>query len=822
MPSIPNFFLVRPVDWTFVILDRFNAPRNYTFAPNKKQLHEGIDLGIVKADGRLSAILAAQRGIVKEVGWAPEGYGKYVRIYHSWPDGSEWVTWYGHLSEIAVGVNQFVLAGQKIGVGGSTGFSTGPHLHLTLQHIGHGLSGYTVDDVVDPEGFFNLGRPPKIYEASYLGDVTIPDGTEVLPGESFRKVWRIRNTGNTAWDADYKLAFSGIDERMEGPEAVDLPRVPVEPGGSIEIAVRLTAPDAPGRHRSSWQIRHPDGELFLQRFYAEVRVKEVEEFDRAAFVADVTVEDGTIIQPGQQFVKTWRIRNTGTTTWDQNYTLRFSADERMGGPDRLPLPKQVAPGGTVDLSLTLTAPTQSGSYRSTWRLFNGQGQPFDFTLYADIRVPQQTVPAEGLNEMRYVADVTIPDETQVQPGQPFVKTWRIRNSGTTIWGAGYTLAFFGDDRMGGPESVPLPAARPGDEVEVSVSLTAPNQPGLRRSTWKPRDPQGEFFEFEMFALVDVAAVAPFNELSWRADVTVEDGTIMRPGQSFDKTWRIRNSGTTTWGAGYRLAFFGDKRMGGLESVPLPVARPGDEVEVSVSLTVPAGFGLHKSTWKGRDPQGRFFEYDIFALIEVVDPDQKVDLLPYMRGDGHLYELACSWIGGARQRVQTQFEGNRFYHVKNTQWEEMWVDDDFIYRGTDTSPGGGEVYTLFEGDRYGSPWIPRHIQVGIPFRRAPQVVFRRKSDGVETRRFEQVSWIQLEAVYQNHKVPGGFDLADVAVLTAHSDANGQPAREPFERYYYAQKYGLVAWENAEGWQSTLAAKFIPGSPPDNEREVLPWL
>jgi hypothetical protein len=423
--------------------------------------------------------------------------------------------------------------------------------------------------------------------------------------------------------------------------------------------------------------------------------------------------------------------------------------------------------------------------------------------------------------------MTVPDETPMQPGERFTKTWRVRNTGETSWGAGYTLAFFGDDQMGGPDSVPLPPAKPGDMLEVSVPLLAPSTPGLRRSTWKPRDPKGSFFEFDLFALIQVTDIqqpsVQLSELSWVADVTVPDATVMRPGEAFVKTWRIHNTGTTTFGTGHTLAFFGDDKMDGPDSVPLPHARPGDVVDITLMLTAPSSPGLHKSTWKGRDPHGTFFEYDLFALVDVIDPDQTVDLLPYMRGDGRLYELQFTWDGGERRPVQTQVAGDRFYFVKGSKWEESWSDDHFIYRGTDTSAGGGEVVTLTESGKYGSAWVPRQMSVGVPFRRTPLVVCRRKSDGVEVpgKQSVQITWIQLQELHTEYTLSSGIKLADVVILAAYENASGKPKDKPLERHFYAQKYGLVSWEGRLG-RSVMVREFAPGSRPDNRREVLAWL
>lgn len=98
--------------------------------------------------------------------------------------------------------------------------------------------------------------------------------------------------------------------------------------------------------------------------------------DSGSFVEDVTIPDGTGAAPGIQFVKTWRIKNTGTTTWTQAYSLAWVDGEKMGAPDSIPMPKDVRPGETVDVSVTLTAPAKTGSYQTFFRLRNASGQYF--------------------------------------------------------------------------------------------------------------------------------------------------------------------------------------------------------------------------------------------------------------------------------------------------------------------------------------------------------------------------------------------------------------------------------------------------------------
>ena len=90
-------------------------------------------------------------------------------------------------------------------------------------------------------------------------------------------------------------------------------------------------------------------------------------------------------------------------------------------------------------------------------------------------------------------DVNYPDNSVVAPGESFTKTWLIKNIGTGTWGEGYRLVFSYGERMNG-QAVPLSAAiGPGQEVEVSVTFTAPDLPGTYFSAWTMQNPQGIAF-----------------------------------------------------------------------------------------------------------------------------------------------------------------------------------------------------------------------------------------------------------------------------------------------------------------------------------------
>lgn len=109
--------------------------------------------------------------------------------------------------------------------------------------------------------------------------------------------------------------------------------------------------------------------------------------DDAIYVADVSVPDGTQMKPGQEFVKTWRVKNTGTCTWTRGYQIMWSyGDNRMSG-QATALPREVQPGEEVDISLILKAPMQPGTYSGYWVLRNNNGYTFGQRLSVIITVP---------------------------------------------------------------------------------------------------------------------------------------------------------------------------------------------------------------------------------------------------------------------------------------------------------------------------------------------------------------------------------------------------------------------------------------------------
>ncbi len=97
-----------------------------------------------------------------------------------------------------------------------------------------------------------------------------------------------------------------------------------------------------------------------------------------AFVRDVNYPPGTTVAPGESFIKTWKVENTGTCEWQVHYTLSIVADEYFDSSWNT-LGRVVQPGQWAELSVIVDAPKSDGTYTSYWRFTDG-GNAFGATL----------------------------------------------------------------------------------------------------------------------------------------------------------------------------------------------------------------------------------------------------------------------------------------------------------------------------------------------------------------------------------------------------------------------------------------------------------
>ena len=163
---VAKTFLV-PASYPHVVSSRFDDPRGYG---NGK--HEGQDFASLHGNPKPNVVVTPQSGVVEKVGYDATGLGNYIRVYC----GDGWRYYLGHFERVLVTEGQTLTEGEAVGHEGSSGNSSGPHVHLTIQHYGFGLSGYVIEEVINPEGVLRAAPvepepvpeppvPPDLYAA---------------------------------------------------------------------------------------------------------------------------------------------------------------------------------------------------------------------------------------------------------------------------------------------------------------------------------------------------------------------------------------------------------------------------------------------------------------------------------------------------------------------------------------------------------------------------------------------------------------------------------------------------------------------------------
>ncbi len=96
--------------------------------------------------------------------------------------------------------------------------------------------------------------------ARLIQEINFPDGSFLLPGENFTKIWRLQNIGNCTWTTEYKVTFV-IGDQLGAELTYDLPHR-VRPGEKIDIAIPMVAPDEKGTYAGHWMLSNEAGGRF--------------------------------------------------------------------------------------------------------------------------------------------------------------------------------------------------------------------------------------------------------------------------------------------------------------------------------------------------------------------------------------------------------------------------------------------------------------------------------------------------------------------------------------------------------------------------------
>ena len=163
-PRVPATYDIDCSGFVMPLEGTMRVTSNYGYRARYRREHKGIDLALRTGDD----VRAAFDGKVRIRGYERGGYGNYIVIRH--PNGLETV--YGHMSRCIAQEGQIVRAGEVIGKGGSTGRSTGPHLHFETRFLGIDINPALIIDfgVGAPQSDFYTFVAPRGYKTYAYDD----------------------------------------------------------------------------------------------------------------------------------------------------------------------------------------------------------------------------------------------------------------------------------------------------------------------------------------------------------------------------------------------------------------------------------------------------------------------------------------------------------------------------------------------------------------------------------------------------------------------------------------------------------------------------
>lgn len=407
------------------------------------------------------------------------------------------------------------------------------------------------------------------YQAQFLADVTVPDGTTYSPDTAFKKTWKLKNIGTCAWSkTDVSLVFD-TGAVMGATSPVAMPN-DVAVGNSVDLSVDMKAPSTAGHYRGYWKFKSASGTLFGIGVNA----------DKSWWV-DINVSSGTTGGgTGYDFVA-----NASNATWSSGaggLTFPGTDGDAKGFALKKDNPK-------FESGVTATTP---GLLMSPQNITNGfiQGRFTDFTVQSGDKF-QATIGCETGATTCYVAYRL---DYESNGAIKTFWTFRERYEGLT-YNANIDLS---------------PLA--GKQVKFILYISAFGSPAGDRALW------GNPVIIHKGGVTATATPGPTatgtvppsasDKAQFVADVNVPDGTVMQPGAQFTKTWRLKNVGTATWKKDtYLLVFSSGNQMGGANSLAFPQdVAPGTTVNISVTLTAPSAAGSYRGFWMFKNASGALF------------------------------------------------------------------------------------------------------------------------------------------------------------------------------------------------------------------------
>ena len=271
------------------------------------------------------------------------------------------------------------------------------------------------------------------FNSQLVEDVSVPRGMEIEAGSPFQKVWRVQNTGNSAWQGCRLMLVGGTI-----PTAIKHHTVPnTTPGQSADLAIDLSVPPDTGTYTSKWQLHAPDGKAFGRPL--EIKISAIPGGANNGRLISYTTNGASnmaTIEGGSKYSHTFKLENSGGRRWRSNYKLAFLGGDGTIAQDNYTLPATI-PGEHNELTVEVTAPqTLNGVGITYWQLRDQDGVPFGGFVAPEVTVlgkAQAEQPFEPQKWRKVIWDITGIFESGRPGGNP--AAYQNRDSGIVSYGA---------------------------------------------------------------------------------------------------------------------------------------------------------------------------------------------------------------------------------------------------------------------------------------------------------------------------------------------------------------------------------------------------
>lgn len=430
------------------------------------------------------------------------------------------------------------------------------------------------------------------YQAQFVADVTVPDGTKFEPNATFKKTWRLRNIGSCAWNGVTMVFDSGT--QMGGPASVPVTSG-ILPGQTVDVSVNLTAPATAGRYIGYWKFKSEQGAIFgigvnaNKAWWVEINVTGTVQtsiaydFTDKASVATWSSGAGGLTFPGTdgdakgfalkkdkpKFESGVEATKPGLLVAPQNITngfiqARYEAFKVQNG-DRFQATIGCEFGATSCYVAYRLDYEVGGSIKTFWT-FRERYEGLTYNVNLDL----SPLAGQEVKFILYISAYGSPTGDRALWGSPIIARKGIVPPPPTVTGTPPTAT---------PSKTPAP-----------ITPTVP--------------------------------ASACDKVQFVADVNVPDGTVFAPGATFTKTWRLKNVGTCAWAKDtYQLVFFSGEKMGGPSSAPFTEnVAVGATVNISVNLTAPSAAGSYRGYWMFKNAKG-----DLFGIGALANKPWWVDI-----------------------------------------------------------------------------------------------------------------------------------------------------------------------------------------------------